>query len=148
MRTVETSFNADDKVIEAILESVIGQLSDGIWENSPAMNKYWVGMSIQDNDILVSDNFTVSYCKTRYNNPFFNMPDEKVKSWFADKLKAIVKHEEKDSGGKNWWKRDNMQELDYLSRMYKDEEGVIKTRTVTVADAYKVYDRLKGRKAK
>ena len=148
MRTVETSFNAEDKVIEAILESVIGQLSDGIWENSPAMNKYWVGMQIQNNDILVSDNFTVSFCKTRYNNPFFNMPDEKIKSWFADKLKAIVKHEEKDSGGKNWWKRDNMQELDYLSRMYKDEEGVIKTRTVTVADAYKVYDRLKGRKAK
>ena len=148
MRIVETSFNADDKVIEAILESVIGQLSDGIWENSPAMTKYWAGMYIQDNDILVSDNFCVSYCKTKYNNPFFNMPDEKVKSWFADKLKAIVKHEEKDSGGKNWWKRDNMQELDYLSRMYKDEEGVIKTRTVTVADAYKVYDRLKGRKAK
>lgn len=148
MRIVETGFNANDKTIEAILDSVIGQLSDGIWENSNAMIKYWAGMYIQDNDILVCDDFCVKYGKTKYNNPFFNMTDAKIKNWFADKLKAIVKTEEKDSGGKNWWKRDNTQELDYLSRVYKDEEGVIKTATVTVADAYKVYDRLKGRKAK
>ncbi len=148
MRIVETGFNANDKTIEAILESVIGQLSDGIWENSNAMTKYWAGMYIQDNDILVSDDFYVSFCKTKYNNPFFNMTDAKIKNWFANKLKAVVKTEEKDSGGKNWWKRDNMQELDYLSRRYKDDEGVFKTATVTVADAYKVYDRLKGRKAK
>lgn len=148
MRIVETGFNANDKTIEAILESVIGQLSDGIWENSNAMIKYWAGMYIQDNDIMVCDDFYVDFCKTKYNNPFLNMTDAKIKSWFADKLKAVVKTEEKDSGGKDWWKRDNMQELDYLSRMYKDNEGVLKTATVTVADAYKVYDRLKGRKAK
>lgn len=148
MRIVETGFNANDKTIEVILESVIGQLSDGIWENSKAMTKYWASMYIQDNDIIVCDDFCVSYCKTKYNNPFLNMADAKIKSWFADKLKAIVKHEEKDSGGKNWWKRDNMQELDYLSSMYKDNDGAFKTATVTVADAYKVYDNLKERKIK
>ncbi len=95
---------------------------------------------------MVSENFSEKFCSTFYPNPFISWDEDAIKTWFANKLKQVVKTEEKDNGCKDWWKRDNDKiVLDYLSGFYKDKEGVPHLVNVTVADAYKIYDRLKGR---
>ena len=42
--------DATAKVDKAILESTMGQLSDGIWENSRQMEKYWFGATFSQDD--------------------------------------------------------------------------------------------------
>ena len=64
------------------------------------------------------------------------MTDQEVRSWFADKLKAIVKDWLNDNTSKDGWSRINKDEVDYL----RDGQ--------TVAGAYKAYDSLKGREDK
>ena len=58
-RTITTGLSG--KVNSDILHSVIGQLSDGIWENSPGMEKYWKHADIEERDgqlcIAVSDDW-------------------------------------------------------------------------------------------
>ena len=63
-------------------------------------------------------------------NPYLDMSDEKIKIWFANRIKDLIKEEGLS------WKRDNQSETDYLG--YKEH--------ITVQDAYKAYDKLKGRK--
>lgn len=123
-----------------ILSSVLGQLSDGIWENSPSMNKYWLNIHVNQNEnneicIEVNTDYFTKYCNTSVVNPFINMSENEIKFWFAQKIKQIVKKEEQDANGTKWWKRDNTRELAYMG--YKEK--------ITVQDAYKLYDIMKCR---
>lgn len=132
-RLVETKFYE-------ILSSVLGQLSDGIWENSPSMTKYWTNIHVNQNEnneicIEVNANYFTKWCNTSVANPFINMSENEIKFWFAQKIKQIVKKEEQDNNGTKWWKRDNTRELDYMG--YKEK--------ITVQDAYKLYDIMKCR---
>lgn len=109
-----------------ILEAVMGQLSDGKWENSPGMEKYWEYASINtcgnDAVILIDDGYGSGY---RGKN------DAWVKNYFANKIKQVAYDE---LGGGQWDRMDNTK-LSYLSQ-YKP---------ITVAYAYYAYDVLKGR---
>lgn len=123
-----------------ILSSVLGQLSDGIWENSPSMNKYWMNIHVNQNEnneicIEVNTDYFTKWCNTSVINPFINMSENEIKFWFAQKIKQIVKTEEQDNNGTKWWKRDNTRELAYMG--YKEK--------ITVQDAYKLYDIMKCR---
>ena len=137
---------AGKKALE-ILQSVEGQLSDGMWENSPRMDGYWRFSSILEQDgkifIQISNLTREIVPEKRYNlatrrfktrnkiipNLFSKMTDEKVKNWFANKIKAIVK-EEYPTG---WGKSEDIC-LEYLS--YKE--------TITPMDALTVYNTLKA----
>ena len=44
-KIIETNLTGD--TMYDVCRSVIGQLSDGIWENSPVMNKYWRNISVK-----------------------------------------------------------------------------------------------------
>lgn len=129
-----------DEKTKDILNAVVGQLSDGIWENSPGMERYWRFASGADDNgnLVVYD----GYERNPWYNPrqrgsgnpwfysaFSKMSDEEVKRYFAHKIKQIVKEEGLE------WSRDNTEHSDYLDY----DSGV------TVRDAYKVYDRLLGR---
>ena len=107
-----------------ILNSVIGQLSDGIWENSPRMNKYWKNASISAENgnvyIVVNDNWA---------SGFKGMDDTAIKMWFANKIKAIIKEEGLE------WSRGNKEVSDFISRQTD----------ITVSDCYYAYEVLKGR---
>lgn len=118
----------------AYLDAVMGQLSDGMWENSPRMEPYWICNTLTDEGIEMEPSNT-TYGRRIYTNPLYDMSDMEVRSWFADKLKAVVKEWLKD-GGNGEWSRINQDEVDYLNRGQ------------TVAGAYKVYDSLKGREDK
>lgn len=114
-----------------ILDSVMGQLSDGMWENTPSMRKYWEHASI------ITFHGEVAIVIDRdWNSGFYGKDDVWVKSFFANKLKAVVKCDLEDNRGSGDWNRIDTTKLGYIgdSRI-----------PVTVSDAYKVYDILKGR---
>ena len=123
----------NDEKSKEIINAVCGQLSDGIWENSPGMDKYWQFMGdLDDNgNLTVYNGYKRSYntmspwCYSAFND----MDDTEVKKYYANKIKQIVKREGLD------WDRNNTKQCDYLDY----HSGV------TVRDAYKVYDRLLGR---
>lgn len=118
------------------LDPVMGQLSDGMWENSPRMEPYWICNSLTDEGIEMEPG-NRTYGRRYYENPLYNMSDVEVKNWFATKLKAVVKQWLDDNGyGADDWNRTNTDEVSYLRTGQ------------TVAGAYKAYDSLKGRESK
>lgn len=105
-----------------ILDGVLGQMSDGIWENTKAMEKYWKSLRYGVNEqgyIYLEDR---------------NRVTEDVADFFANKIKQVVKIDNDDNGGLEW-KRDNPRLTNYI-RYGKQ---------ITVGECYKLYDLLKGR---
>lgn len=127
-RTIDTGLTGP--VNKEILDSVIGQLSDGKWENSPMMAKYWRNASIEDQDGRI-----VIIVKDGWDSGFRGKDETSIKAWFAGKIKEIV-YDEMD--GKRWDRKDTTV-LDYIGG-----HGA----QVTVSDAYKAYEILKGRSLK
>lgn len=119
IRTGLTDKNAYD-----VLSSVVGQLSDGIWENSPGMSRYWQHMDIDKEGSEVVAKFDTK----DYDSGFRGKDESQIKKWLANKVKQIIKEE-----GLNW-DRDNTETVSYMHG------------NVTVQDAYRVYDKLLGRK--
>lgn len=134
---------SDDKSKD-VINAVVGQMSDGMWENSPGMERYWKFTDGLDNkgNIVVYDGYERRdqyagmnrYGTKRYTphwsySAFSKMDDTAVKKFFANKIKQIVKEEGLE------WNRNNTQPCEYLDY----DSGV------TVRDAYRVYDKLLGR---
>lgn len=144
-----------------ILDSVLGQLSDGIWENSRGMEKYWRTMSFnqdeQGNVILtVHSQYRVMEPK-RYRDslsgPGYSgyrtimtprlkwgglaqYTEKGQKDWVASKIKQVVEQERKDSNGNlGRWTADNTNISSYLTRGSNNP--------ITVGDAYRLYQKLK-----
>ncbi len=98
-----------DLMAKSILENVLGQLSDGIWENSPVMAHYWpyAEIEILNNEVCivirkpgVSNIQDTWHTNNVYNNWFLrrdklNCDPLKIKRWFADKIHKIVSQERK-----------------------------------------------------
>ncbi len=120
-----------DDISKEILESVIGQLSDGIWENSSSMEKYWNFMDIdtEGGDIVIKVNHK------DYRSGFYLKTEEAIKKWIAGKIKQIVKIEQNDGNSELKWDRNNTAKLGYMGY----------STSPTVRDAYRVYDKLLGR---
>ena len=115
-----------DNKSEDVLNSVLGQLSDGIWENSSRMDKYWkYAEIIKDGSELCIKVNNVN----DYSNGFKDMNAAQISRWFANKVKQIVQEEDLK------WDRTNTDKAHYLNR----------NADVTVEDAYRVYDQLLGR---
>lgn len=126
IRTIPTGLTGP--VNHAILDSIMGQLSDGKWENTPMMAKYW-----RNAEIAEQDGQLVIAIKDNWDSGFRGKDEAWIKSWFAGKIKEIVYDEFQGQR----WDRKNTSESDYLSRPGQK---------VTVSDAYKAYELLKGRK--
>lgn len=121
--TIRTSVKANDKFKE-ILSSVIGQMSDGIWENTRSMEKYWKSLSYKVDSfgyIVIEDCYGVCADPVAF---------------FANKIKQILKIEAEDSPSRGIrWERDCAATTVYLNY----------TETITVGDCYQLYEALKGR---
>lgn len=136
---IETGLSASDKKAKEILDSVIAQMSDGIWENSSSMDKYWKNL-----DVDVDGDEIIITSEVNSRNPFSKYSDDevgqKVRDFFANKIKQIVKIEHEDGYTDDAkdivWDRNCQARTKYLN-YYED---------ITVMDAYRVYDKLKGRK--
>lgn len=118
-----------------VIDSVLGQLSDGIWENSNGMNKYWSYADVNKNNELEVDDES-------WRSGFRGKDEAWVRNWFADKAKQVVKIYFEDCGiPSSDWKRNNSAEtVDYM--------GGHKVRDISVSDVYECYDYLKQRKGK
>jgi hypothetical protein len=117
---INTGIKANDKFID-ILSSVIGQMSDGIWENTRSMEKYWKSLRYSVNDagyIIIEDRHYA--CA----DPV---------SFFANKIKQIIKIEIDDGNKDLYWDRCCSGVPFYMHGR------------VTVGDCYKLYELLKGR---
>lgn len=102
-------------------------MSDGIWENSSSMEKVWRGLSIGSQDGYLTIKVTIQ-------SNLFGYEDAKVREYFANKIKQIVKIYI-DDHHKGEWSRSSNESCDYLN-YFND---------VQIRDAYQVYDLLKGR---
>lgn len=124
---IPTGIQANKKS-EDIFDAIFGQLSDGLWENSPRMEKFWKGMNIETS----GGEIVVTVSPSLFVWDFDKQPD-KVLKWLAVHLKQIIKEE----GCK--WDRKNTEVTEYIT--YDSEKNPI-----TVQDCYKVYDALLKRK--
>ncbi len=140
-----------DSVSKSVLQNVIGQLSDGIWENSSAMTHYWpfVEVEMRNGQVcLVITNRDESYCwnlgsygHNYFVNPYkMNKNVQKIKRWFADKIKAIVNEERKDYPDKGI-KFDGKCDKGLSYMYYRNDDGSY--RDIIVKEAYAVYKHLK-----
>lgn len=120
-----------------MLDAVIGQMSDGYWENTPMMRGYWkfvtTGTSGNEVTLNVDEASGARDGDRHIDNRFYGMSDDAVKKFFADKIKFLIKEE-----GLGKWARDNEETTDYLS--YSDP--------YRVKDCYYAYEVLKGRNAR
>ena len=116
---INTGIKADQK-FKDILNSVIGQMSDGIWENTRSMEKYWKSLDyvVVDGYIVIDDRHYVC------SNPV---------DFFANKIKQIIKIEIEDGHTTLDWNRNCSEVPHYIHGC------------VTVGDCYKLYELLKGR---
>lgn len=114
------------KVNNEILRSVIGQMSDGLWENSPGMDKYWYPLDIDGTDIVIDN--------SKYHT-YDGMSDSEIKRFFANKIKRIAQEFLNDNNMNpfNGFRKDNETPCNYLN--YEE--------TITIGDAYKAYEKLK-----
>lgn len=121
-----------------MLDAVIGQMSDGYWENTPMMRGYWkfvtTGTSGNEVTFNVDEVGWTLDGDRRIENRFYGMSDDAVKKFFADKIKFLIKEE-----GLGKWDRGNESETDYLS--YGNPRYRVK-------DCYYAYEILKGRNAR
>lgn len=121
-----------------MLSSVIGQMSDGYWENTPMMRGYWefVKTGTSGNEVTLNvDEVGWTLDGDRHiENRFYGMSDDAVKKFFADKIKFLIKEE-----GLGKWDRGNENETDFLS--YGNPRYRVK-------DCYYAYEVLKGRNAR
>lgn len=130
VRRIDTGLKSDLDM--AIIQSVFGQLSDGLWENSPMMDHYWPYIDVEKKGGKV---YLLVSVRGYPSNRFLDMDDSEVKTWLAKKIKAVIKDEELD------WSRSNREETDFLSTEWR----LPSKERATVADCYYVYEVLRGR---
>lgn len=133
IRVIDTGLST---ALEAdIIEAVFGQVSDGMWEDSPQSYHYWPYINVEKRGnkvvLLVSKQYRARLGKS---NKFVEMSDDDIKKWVARRIKLVIKEEGLD------WSRDNTEETDYLSTDWRSSK-----QSATVADCYYVYEVLKGR---
>lgn len=119
------TINLGNKTRARIIDGVLGQLSDGKWENSPAMDKYWKYADTQGTDLIINND--------KWDSGFVGRTEEWIRHWFAGKLKAVVQDEV--GNNKQGWSRDNMEISEYIS--YNHD--------MTVSHCYECYEYLLGR---
>lgn len=125
-----------------VLKSTLGQLSDGMWENSRKAERYWPfaeAEMIDGNVCLVISNDW--HKGQHYMNGFFfdlSMDPARIKDYFAKKIRAVVRENAKDypDRGIKCTAKCNAA-LDYMSD-YDNYDNKIRA-----CDAHKVYAALR-----
>lgn len=142
LSTRDASAQKDKK----ILEGVLGQLSDGIWENTNSMEKYWRNMTFSQDEKgdvelrfnpLIADRVPkwrrgkVEYDYKYKQSGYGRMSDKETRNFLAGKIRSVYNTEKKDDPSVGKWSEDNTNRLTYIDD------------NITVADAYSLYKRLK-----
>lgn len=89
-----------------IVSHLIGQLSDGIWEESSTMPQYFNNMQMDGNVLII-----------RPSDGFRHRDEKWVKNWLANKIRYAAKLDMSDNAHtpeEREWSRDNMFISEYL----------------------------------
>lgn len=127
--------NISGKKAHEILSGVVGQMSDGMFENSAYYNGYWMFVNIdENNNICIDTSWSIDRWSRTVRNKFYGKRETWVKKFFADMIKRIIQQELKDNDVpvRGQFKRGNMTETEYLN--YYE--------TITIDDCVKVYEML------
>lgn len=91
VRIIDTGIKTTKKTSE-IFRAVIGQMSDGIWENTPSMNGYWSCCDICDEHDTIEIHVSTSYYSEYLGciNRWRRMTDTEVLKFFANRIKQIA----------------------------------------------------------
>lgn len=121
-RIVNTHIKATQRNLD-IMRSVIGQMSDGIWENATCLNGYWAFANIVelDNSLIgiavdaTSGKWAYDYSRF-LKNRWWRMSDAQILKFFANKIKQIADIEISDChyDKKSTWAYNNNEVSDYL----------------------------------
>ena len=115
--------NANGNAANEILNGVIGQMSDGMFENSTYYEGYWRFVDIdQNNNICINKkHYHISYGGHETYNRFIYMTDTEIKEFFAKLIKRIIQQELRDSDipVRGMFKKGNMMLTKYLN--YKND---------------------------
>ena len=150
--TITVNTGLTDDIALEVLDNVIGQMSDGMWENSRIMEHYWPFVKIEKVEgkvcivIDATNNSSAYHPNNSWNNWFIRYDKlgkdrGKIKEFFAKKIRKIVNENAKDCNWKN--KRMSLKNdttLDYMHSYRKNENGDYTP--ITVADTYRVYKAL------
>ena len=118
----ELRIELGSKTNAQVIYAVLGQMSDGMWENSPAVEKYWRNADVDGTELVIN---------TAYPSGFYGKSEEQIKDYFAKKIKEVVQDEV--GNNKEGWRRDNTEESCYMHDL-------------PVSVCYECYDFLKDRK--
>lgn len=124
-REIDTGLKGQEAL--DICDGLMGQLSDGKWENTPRMEPIW-----QNNRFEMTPDGAIHFIVEDNPgswNPFISKPTGEILQWLAKHIKAVAK----DTGLK--WSRDN----DDLQEWYF--HGIW-----TIQQVYFVYETLMGRR--
>lgn len=119
-KCVETKLAGENEF--NVLSSVIGELSDGIWEESFSAEKYWRFCSVVLNPTTNRVEIRISNLhSTRSSgwhrvvwNPFLSMSDSEIRLWFSRKIKRIFNIECHDKNIKISFNKKNDQIMEYF----------------------------------
>ena len=111
MITVDTGFKGKPRYVDC-LRGVLGQMSDGIWENTPSMGKYWRYADISDDGIIHAEDFEGSGWK--------DMSESDIKRFFGEKVKRIAMICMEDEGAQGVWSEGCKKTCRYLGCTYGD----------------------------
>ena len=138
-RVVKTNLKGEDQY--EILSSVLGQCSDGIWENNAYMEPYWQFCNVVLNPDTDQVEIAVSstkqqlswYKRSWIKNPYTEMTNQEIRNWFARKIKTIINIEAKDNNMVLSFSKKNEYKMLYLG-----------TYNNTVSEAVEVYNTLRN----
>ena len=132
-----------------VLKSTLGQLSDGMWENSRKAERYWPFADAEMIDgnvcLVISKEYNKHHGSGKnawvYRNGFIYdlaMDPVRIKDYFAKKIQAVVRQEAKDYPNRGIKCTAKCEvALDYMSD-YDNYDNKI-----SACDAHKVYKALK-----
>ena len=130
-----------------VLNSTLGKMSDGIWENSTFNEGYWPFAEVEMIDgeiwIVISNERSKQIGRNTWRpNRFwdkYQFNEDKIRNFFANKVKAVVKTEMADNPDRGLKFSDKCNvKLEYMGGYEHDAEPI------TAADAYAVYKALKA----
>ena len=138
--TVIINTGLNDSASLNVLKSTLGQLSDGIWENSRKAERYWPFAEAEMIDgnvcLVISKGYREGYVNGFRHD--LNMDVPRIKDYFAKKIQAVVRENAKDYPERGIKCTANCDvALDYMSDYENDDE-------ILACDAHRVYKALKS----
>lgn len=85
-----------------LVSALIGQMSDGYWENNPAYEKYWRNLHLEDNELYIDTLQMTRMCWSKEfekecENVWLSSNPDNIKDWLAKKAQIVLNADLRDN---------------------------------------------------